>query len=104
MADALSRRPHLLHMLSTNVTGFESIKAEYANDEDFGNIYNSLSNQEQATVKDYILREEFLFYKSRLCIPRGSFREFLLIELHGGGLAGHFGHDKTYALVADRFY
>ena len=78
-------------MLSANVTGFESIKAEYANDEDFGNIYNSLANQEQAAVKDYIIREEFLFYKSRLCIPRGSFREFLIIELHGGGLAATSG-------------
>ncbi|KAB5512037.1 hypothetical protein DKX38_029065 [Salix brachista] len=37
-------------------------------------------------------------------IYAGSFREFLISELHGGGLAGHFGHDKTYALVADRFY
>jgi hypothetical protein len=26
------------------------------------------------------------------------------MELHGGGLAGHFGFDKTYLLVADRFF
>ena len=51
-----------------------------------------------------MLHNEFLFFRSRLCIPRGSFREFLISELHGGGLAGHFGHGKTYALVADRFY
>ena len=49
-------------------------------------------------------RDGFLFYKSRLCVPRGSFREFLIIELHGGGLAGHFSHDKTFAIIADRFY
>ena len=73
VADALSRRPHLLHMFSANIVGFESVKAEYTNDEDFGNIYNTLSNQEQTTVKEYVIREEFLFYKSRLCIPRGSF-------------------------------
>ena len=31
-------------------------------------------------------------------------REFIIHELHGGGLAGHFGQDKTYSLVVDRFY
>lgn len=25
-------------------------------------------------------------------------------ELHAGGLTDHFGHDKTVALVEDRFY
>lgn len=25
-------------------------------------------------------------------------------KLHGGGLVGHFGYEKTYAMVADRFY
>ncbi|CAL8169571.1 unnamed protein product [Prunus armeniaca] len=32
------------------------------------------------------------------------FREFLVWELHGGGLEGHFGKDKTIALVEDYFY
>jgi len=29
---------------------------------------------------------------------------FFITELHGRGLAGHFGHDRTFATVADRFY
>ncbi|CAL8109259.1 unnamed protein product [Prunus armeniaca] len=37
-------------------------------------------------------------------IPRTSLHEFLVWELHGGGLTGHFGKDKTIALVEDRFY
>ena len=104
VANALSRRPHLLHVFSTNVAGFENLKIEYANDEDFGKIWSDLSTYQHTSSNDYLLRNGFLFYKSRLCVPRGSFREFLITELHGGGLAGHFGQDKTFAIVADRFY
>jgi hypothetical protein len=32
VADALSRRPHLLHISSTNFAGFDSIKLQYAED------------------------------------------------------------------------
>ncbi|KAL5747353.1 hypothetical protein ACOSP7_024351 [Xanthoceras sorbifolium] len=31
-------------------------------------------------------------------------REFIITELHGGELIGHFGMDKTLSLVANRFY
>jgi hypothetical protein len=43
VVDALSRRPHLLHMFSANVAGFDSLKTEYANDEDFGNVWSDIS-------------------------------------------------------------
>ena len=33
-----------------------------------------------------------------------SLHEFLVWELHSGGIAGHFGRDKTITLVEDRFY
>jgi hypothetical protein len=72
-ADALSRIPHLLHMFSANVAGFESLKTEYANDEGFGTVWNEISTHEHASVKEYVLRDGFLFYNSRLCVPRGSF-------------------------------
>jgi hypothetical protein len=104
VVDALSRRPHLLYMFSAHVAGFDNIKTEYTNDEDFGSVWNNISNQGHTAEKEYVSRKGFLFYKSRLYVLRGSFHEFLIIELHGGGLAGHFGHDKTFAIVADRFY
>jgi len=101
VVDALSRRPHLLHMFSANVAGFECLKKEYANDEDFGIVWNEISTHDHASVKEYVLRDGFLFYNSHLCVPCGSFREFLITKLHG---AGHFDYDKTFAIVADRFY
>ena len=104
MVDALSRRPHLLHISSVIVNEFKHLTKEYPSDEDFGKLWGDLSTPGGQTQGDYLLREGFLFFRSCLCIPRGSFREFLTSELHGGGLAGHFGYDKTYALVSDQFY
>ncbi|XP_038697971.1 uncharacterized protein LOC119995522 [Tripterygium wilfordii] len=34
----------------------------------------------------------------------GSTRDFLILELHEGGLAGHFGIDKTLSLAEDRLF
>ena len=78
MVDALSRRPHLLHITSVTVTEFDSMKNEYSDDEDFGKLWNELSSPDAQHQEDYMLRDGFLFFKSRLCIPRGSFREFLI--------------------------
>jgi hypothetical protein len=39
-----------------------------------------------------------------MCIPRGSRRGNMNRELHGVGLAEHFGVDKTKALVEEKYY
>ena len=52
---------------------------------------------------NFMLLEGFLFKGTQLCIPRGSIRENIEKEKHYGGLGGHFGLDKTLALVK-RFY
>ncbi|GKC15225.1 putative CCCH-type zinc finger family protein [Tanacetum coccineum] len=41
---------------------------------------------------------------ARLCIPLCSLREAIILEGHVGGLAGHFGRDKTLALLREQFY
>ena len=90
VADALSRRPHLLQISLVTINGFEHLTEEYTSDEDFSKIWNDLSSLGMQNQNDYMLRKGFLFFRSCLCIRRGSFREFLISELHGGGLAGHF--------------
>ncbi|KAM2088669.1 hypothetical protein ACFX1T_032717 [Malus domestica] len=103
-ADALSRVATILHTMTVEVTGFDRIKAEYSSCPDFGIIFHEVSNGNRREYVDFITRDGFLFRKTQLCIPRTSLREFLIWELHGGGLAGHFGKDKTIALMEDRFY
>jgi hypothetical protein len=45
-----------------------------------------------------------LFRGNQLCIPNCSMRENLLKEKHSGGLAGHFGHDKTFAKLSESYF
>nr|GEV25358.1 hypothetical protein [Tanacetum cinerariifolium] len=46
----------------------------------------------------------YLFKGVRLCIPLCSLREVIILEGHAGGLTGHFGSDKTLALLCEQFY
>ena len=50
------------------------------------------------------MQDGYLFKGKQLCIPRSSMRENIIRELHSSGLAGHFGKDKTLALIKDKYY
>ena len=52
----------------------------------------------------YMIQEGLLFKGNQLCIPNCSMRENLLKEKHSGGLAGHFGHDKTFAKLSESYF
>jgi len=100
-ADALSSRYLLLSISSTKVLGFEIVKGMHPNDEDFKDIHEKCSKHAHGL---FHFKEGFLFKGSWLCIPKCGLRELLIQELHGGALAGHFGVEKTCAILKEHYY
>jgi len=41
-------------------------------------------------------------FKRKLCVPRGSLRELIVIEAHGGALGGHLGIKKIIEILKER--
>ncbi|XP_022871708.1 uncharacterized protein LOC111390825 [Olea europaea var. sylvestris] len=75
--DALSRRTLLLTTMSTKIVEFEAFPDMYATDPSFGKII------------------------WELCILDCSLRQQIISELHN---EGHFGRDKTLALVSSDYF
>ena len=104
MADALSRTGYLLQTMQVEVLDCDKLKGTYTSSSDFSLIYSDLLAGNRSHHVDFVSHDGFLFRGSKLCIPKTSFRDFLVWEMHAGGLAGYFGKDKTIVLVADCFY
>ena len=104
MADALSCGVHLLNIMKVQVTGFESLPHSYIDCPDFGRVLRALSDGPSRDHKDFLVVEGCLFFRSRLCVPHKSLRDFLTWECHASGLASHFGRDKTIVAVEYQFY
>ncbi|KAF7801818.1 putative mitochondrial protein [Senna tora] len=100
-ANALSRMLTVLNSMSVSIVGFDRLKDEYVSCSDFGIIFQEISNGNRHDHQHFIIKDSHLFRGTRLCIPRISIRDFLIWELHVGGLAGHFGRDKTIAIIED---
>jgi hypothetical protein len=107
VADALSRKFLLLQELRVKTLGFENLKDMYAGDADFREAYEAVENpilRDQSPWIDFMIQEGLLFRGNQLCILNCSMRENLVKEKHSGGLAGHFGHEKTFAKLSDSYY
>jgi hypothetical protein len=107
VADALSRKCLLLQEFRVKTLGFENLKDMYAGDVDFGEAYEAAENpvlRDRSPWIDYMIQEGLFFRGNQLCIPNCSMRENLVREKHSGGLAGHFGHDKTFAKLSESYY
>lgn len=52
----------------------------------------------------FAIKNGYLFYGSHLCVLCGYFWEYIILELHRGGLAGHFDYDRTFVIISDRFF
>ena len=79
----------------------------YAGDADFGKAYEEAKNpvlRDRIPWINFLIQDGLLFKGNQLCIPDFSMRENLVREKHNGGLAGHFGHDKTFAKLSKSYF
>jgi hypothetical protein len=87
--------------------GFDILKEMYRDDSDFKDSYEANENpflRDRRQWIEYLIQDGLLFKGNQLCIPKISMRENLLKEKHSGGLAGHFGHDKTFTQLNNLYY
>jgi len=101
VADALSRRYTLLAKLGSQIIGFDNICELYSQDPFFASIYSACFHKSQGGFYTF---NGYLFKEGRLCNPFGSHRKLLIIEMHEGGLMGHFGIAKTLAMLKEKFF
>jgi hypothetical protein len=87
--------------------GFDSLKDMYRDDPNFKDAYEASGNpvlRDRSQWTKYLIQDGLLFRGNQLCILKGSMRENFLKEKHSGGLAGHFGHEKTFAQLNSLYY
>ena len=72
---------------------------QYYNEDD--KLWEIMKKCSRGAYEDYSVHDGFLFKGAKLCIPKSSFRELLIRETHGGGLAGHFGINKTLDMLKE---
>ena len=99
VVDALSRILLIIQENQIQVLGFEHLRDLYETEIDFQEAYRACKNPLEVDIEpwmEYTLQDGLLFRNSRLCIPKCSMRENLIQEKHNGGMAGHFGSDKTF--------
>lgn len=97
--DALSRVALVISSLEFQILGFETLKEDYKSSHDFNIIYLEHEAKSLTFNSSFIIIDGYLFKDKRLCTPRTSMRDFLIIELHSGGIAKHFGKSKIQDLV-----
>ena len=102
VADALSRRVALMRTLSLEIVGFETLTELYVGDYDFKKVCATYVLKQPCD--DFYIYDGFLMKSEQLFLPRTSLREKVIRDLHGGGLAGHLGRDKTIESVKDMYY
>jgi hypothetical protein len=107
VANYLSRRSLIVKEFQVETLGFEHLKEMYQEDPDFKEAYEACTNPllgDRSPWTEYLVQDGLLFKGIQLCIPKCSMRDNLLKEKHIGGLARHFGPDKTFAQLSNSYY
>jgi hypothetical protein len=96
-----------LTKMQIEVVGFSELKTLYSNDYDFAEACKACKEPiavDRRKWMDFIIQEGMLFKGSQLCILKSSMREKPIKEKHNGGVAGHFGLDKTITIISEHYY
>nr|GEU89373.1 HSP20-like chaperones superfamily protein [Tanacetum cinerariifolium] len=101
VADAISRRHSLITTMHIRVQGVDSYRELYCDDPDFREICSKCDN---GHFQQFSKLDGYLFKFAWLGIALCFLREAIILEGHAGGLAGHFGRDKTLTLLREQFY
>nr|GEZ94028.1 RNA-directed DNA polymerase [Tanacetum cinerariifolium] len=101
VADAFSHRHSLITTMHIRVQSFDSFHGLYYDDPDFREIWSKCDN---VPFQQFSKLDGYLFKGARLCISLCSLREAIILDGRAGGLACHFGRDKTLALLREQFY
>lgn len=107
VADALSRRCLIMQESQLQILGFDYLKDLYDTDADFKQAFvacKNPANRDSSPWKEFMLQDGLLFKSNQLCIPNCSMRENLVQEKHNGGLAGHFGVEKTLGKLSHFYF
>jgi hypothetical protein len=103
VADCLSRPPIMALTTVLNSCGHETSDWPllYTSDPEFGHTYNTLLEGKQ--VPNFHLQDALLCHLGHLCVP-SSERAKMIWEAHYSRVAGHFGVEKTVAVLQKYFY
>jgi hypothetical protein len=107
IVDALSRKCLLLQEFKVKTLCFDDLRDMYVDDQDFKEVYEATEDpvlRDRSQWTEYMIQEGLLFRGNQLCIPKCSMRGNLLKEKHSGGLAGHFGHEKTFTKLNESYF
>ena len=78
------------------------LKKVYEGDDDFKDIW--VVCQGGSPKNDFHIFDGYLFRDNHLCIRRVSLRGLLIKDLHGRGLDGYLGIEKTISSLKERYF
>ena len=107
VADALNRKSLVFQEGKIQVLGLKFMKELYEQDSDFQEAFKACKNPmhfDKGKWIEFMIQDGLLFRNSQLCIPKSSMRDNLIRNKHSGGLANHFGHDKTFEQLQHFYY